>query len=91
MLFMECGEASFLYICAVQNNLLEVLVIRINEIRAMQNDALNEKLNDLMFELFAEKRKIASTGVQSKVVKIKEIRRTIARIKTVFRERGVKN
>lgn len=68
-----------------------MLVIRINEIRALQNEALNERLNELTLELFAEKRKIASTGVQSKVVKVREIRRTIARIKTVFRERGVKN
>jgi large subunit ribosomal protein L29 len=66
-----------------------VLIIKINEIRALQNDALKEKLNELMLELFTEKRKIASTGVQSKVVKIREMRRTVARIKTVFRERGV--
>jgi ribosomal protein L29 len=67
-----------------------VLIIRIKEIRAMQDNVLKAKRNELMLELFAEKRKIAATGVQSKVVKIREIKKSIARINTVFRERGVK-
>lgn len=67
-----------------------MLIIRIKEIRAMQDNVLKAKRNELMLELFAEKRKIAATGVQSKVVKIREIKKSIARINTVFRERGVK-
>jgi len=67
-----------------------VLIIRIKEIRAMQDNVLKAKRDELMLELFAEKRKIAATGVQSKVVKIREIKKSIARINTVFRERGVK-
>ncbi len=67
-----------------------MLIIRIKEIRAMQDNVLAAKRNELMLELFSEKRKIAATGVQSKVVKIREIKKSIARINTVFRERGVK-
>lgn len=67
-----------------------MLIIRIKEIRAMQDNVLKAKRDELMLELFAEKRKIAATGVQSKVVKIREIKKSIARINTVFRERGVK-
>jgi ribosomal protein L29 len=55
----------------------------------MQNDVLVGKLGELSLELGIEKRKTASTGVASKVVKTREIRRTIARIKTILKERGV--
>jgi ribosomal protein L29 len=48
-------------------------------------------VNDLSLELAIERRKVASTGVSSKVVKIRDMKRTIARIKTVINERGVKN
>ncbi len=37
-----------------------------------------------------EKRKIASTGVSSKSIKLRSMRRTVARIKTLLSERGVK-
>ncbi len=65
-----------------------MFVIKINELRAMQDAALKGKRGDLELELAIEKRKIASTGVSSKVVKTKEIRRTIARINTILKERG---
>jgi ribosomal protein L29 len=51
---------------------------------------LKTTLNQLVLELNIEKRKIASTGVSSKVVKTREIRRTIARINTILKERGAK-
>ena len=65
-----------------------MFVIKINELRAMQDAALKGKRGDLELELAIEKRKIASTGVSSKVVKTKEIRKTIARINTILKERG---
>jgi ribosomal protein L29 len=65
-----------------------VFVIKIHELRAMQDTALKGKLGDLELELAIEKRKIASTGVSSKVVKTRELRRTIARINTILKERG---
>lgn len=55
----------------------------------MQNDALVVKLTELSLELGIERRKVAATGVASKVVKTRELRRTIARIKTILKERGV--
>ena len=67
-----------------------MLHIKVNEIRALPDAALKQKLNELALELGIEKRKIASTGVASKVVKTKEIRRTIARIQTILKERGTK-
>ncbi len=64
--------------------------IRAKEIRALPDDALKTKLNELNLELGIEKRKIASTGVASKVVKTRSIKRTIARIQTILNERGAK-
>ena len=62
--------------------------IKVNEIGALPDAALKQKLNELTLELGIERRKIASTGVASKVVKTREIRRTIARIQTILKERG---
>lgn len=64
--------------------------IKIKEIRALSNSALETTRENLVLELNIEKRKIASTGVSSKVVKTKDIRRTIARINTILNERGAK-
>ena len=47
-------------------------------------------VDQLSLELGIEKRKTASTGVSSKAFKSKEIRRTIARIHTVLKERSKK-
>ena len=58
------------------------------ELRELQADALNKRLNELKLELSVEKRKIASTGVSSKVVKTRAIKRDIARINTILNERG---
>lgn len=64
--------------------------IKIGDLRALQPAALKIKRDDLELELAIERRKIASTGVSSKVVKTREIRRTIARINTILKERGAK-
>ncbi|MCL5092893.1 MAG: 50S ribosomal protein L29 [Candidatus Marsarchaeota archaeon] len=56
--------------------------------RALTSDNLKSKLDELRIELAIEKRKVASTGVASKVVKTKDIKRTIARINTILNERG---
>lgn len=66
-----------------------MLEIKAKEIRALSDSALKSKLNELSLELGIERRKIASTGVASKVVKTREIKRTMARIKTILKERGV--
>ena len=51
---------------------------------------LRSTLAQLTLDLSIEKRKIAATGVSSKVFKNREIRRTIARINTVLKQRGAK-
>ena len=71
-------------------NITTVFYIKIKEIRALPDASLRTKLNELALELGIEKRKIAATGVASKVVKTREIKRTIARIQTILTERGAK-
>jgi ribosomal protein L29 len=68
-----------------------VLIIKIKDIRPLTVEELKDKRNQLMLELGIEKRKIASTGVSSKVVKTRELRRSIARINTILKEKGVKD
>ncbi len=67
-----------------------MLRIKVREIRALPDAALKTKLQELALELGIEKRKIAATGVASKVVKTRSIKRTIARIQTILKERGAK-
>ncbi len=64
--------------------------IRIKELRSLSESALKSKLGELELELGIEKRKVAATGVASKVIKTREIRRTIARINTLLNERGAR-
>ena len=56
----------------------------------MSVDVLKSKRQQLSLDLSIEKRKIASTGVQSKKVKVRELRRTMAQILTLLKEKGVK-
>jgi len=67
-----------------------VLIIKAKELRGLSDKELKTKLDDLNLEEAIEKRKIAATGVSSKVVKIRDIKRTIARILTILNERGAK-
>ncbi len=61
-----------------------------NELEALSDNALRQKNSELELELAIERRKIASTGVSSKVIKLKSIRKTIARINTLLNQRGAK-
>lgn len=61
------------------------------DLRSMTTDALKAREGEIRFELNIERRKIASTGVASKKAKTREMRRTIAAILTILKERGVKN
>ncbi len=56
----------------------------------MPDSALKTRLGELQLELGIERRKVAATGVASKVTKAKNIKKTIARILTILNERGVK-
>ncbi len=66
------------------------VTIKAKDIRSLSDESLKTTLGQLALELNIEKRKTASTGVASKVVKTREIRRTIARINTILHERGAK-
>lgn len=65
--------------------------IKKKDIRSQPDDVLNKMVGSLELELSTERRKIASTGVSSKTGKSTSIRKTIARIKTVLKERGAKD
>ncbi len=65
-----------------------MLVIKIKDIRALPSATLKSRLDELSLELAIEKRKVASTGVSSKVVKTRELKKTVARINTILKERG---
>ena len=62
--------------------------MKIKDLRSLSSEALKAKLSELRLEAGIERRKIASTGVSSKQVKIGEIKRTIAQILTLLNERG---
>ena len=64
--------------------------MHIKELREMSADALNAKLQQLDMDLAIEKRKIQATGVASKKVKTRELRRAKAKILTLLKERGAK-
>ena len=64
--------------------------MQIKELRSLSVDALKAKLNELELDSAIEKRKIVSTGVSSKKVKIREMRRTKAQILTLLNEKGAK-
>jgi len=60
--------------------------MKTNEIRQMTTDEINKKIKDLKTELF-ELRMKQSTGNLDKPHKINEMRKTIARLKTVLTEK----
>lgn len=63
--------------------------MKVKEVRDKTNEELAQELRELSTELFnLRSRKI--TGQLDKPHRFKEIRKTIARIKTVFRERELK-
>lgn len=61
-------------------------ILQSDEIRDMSEADLEERLNDLNLELAKERGKIEVGGFPDNAGRIKEIRRTIARIKTVLKE-----
>jgi len=69
---------------------ITVFYIKVKDIRALSTDALKTTLTQLVLDMNIEKKKIASTGVSSKVVNTRKIKRTIARINTILKERGAK-
>ncbi|HOB87424.1 MAG TPA: 50S ribosomal protein L29 [Bacillota bacterium] len=62
--------------------------MKVTEIRELSTQELHEKLEDLKEELFNLRFQMA-TGQLENVMRIRDVRRGIARIKTVIREREI--
>ena len=63
--------------------------MKVNEIREMSADELNQKLTSLKEELFNLRFQLA-TGQLENPMRIKDVKKTIARIKTIQRESALK-
>ncbi len=61
-------------------------ILRNEEIRDMSGEEMDDKIFELRSELLRERSKIASGGVADNPGRIKEVRRTIARILTIKKE-----
>ena len=64
--------------------------MKANEIRELNQDELNAKLNDLKTEFFNLRFQLA-TGQLNNPSSIKNMKKDIARVKTVLREIELKN
>ncbi len=62
-------------------------IFKIEELRNMSPEEITTQLHNLESELIRERGLVSAGGAPEKPGRIKEIRKTIARIKTVQRER----
>jgi len=60
------------------------------ELRKMSTEALIKRLNELKLELFKARTQLSMGGPPEKAIPVKNIRKNIARVLTVLRERGLK-
>ncbi len=60
--------------------------MKVKELRELTDAELSKKLSDSKEELFKLRFQLA-TGQLDNVMKLKEVRRNIARVKTIIRER----
>ena len=65
-------------------------MMKINKIREMSSPDLEKELSELKNELFKLRFSLATNGLDNPM-KIKEVKKDIARIKTVLRERELTN
>lgn len=63
-------------------------VLKIKEIRDIDDDALREKVYQLRAELVKENSSSRMSGKNINTGRIKELRKAIARLLTVLKERG---
>ncbi len=61
-------------------------ILRAEEIRELSIEQMQEKLKELKQELFSERSKKAAGGAPENPGRIREIKRTIARINTIMSE-----
>ncbi len=64
--------------------------MKINKIKEMSSPELEKELGELKNELFKLRFSLATNGLDNPL-KIREVRRDIAKIKTVLRERELAN
>ncbi len=64
-------------------------VIKKNELKALDTEALKAKLAEVELAL-SEEFSTLNTTRRSKSIKFRSLRRTVAKIKTLLRQRGVK-
>lgn len=61
-----------------------------NKLKEMSSPELEKELGELKSELFKLRFSLATNGLDNPL-KVKEVRKEIARIKTILRERELKN
>ena len=64
--------------------------MKAKELRQLNKEELFQKLKDLKQELFNLRFQLATSGRLSNIRRIRELKKDIARILTIFRERGEK-
>jgi large subunit ribosomal protein L29 len=64
--------------------------MKAKELRQLNKEELFQKLKDLKQELFNLRFQLATSGRLSNIRRIREVKKDIARILTIFRERGEK-
>ena len=64
--------------------------MKINKIREMSSEDLQKEINELKMELFKLRFSLATNGLENPM-KIKEVKKDIARIKTILRQRELEN
>ena len=64
--------------------------MKIDKIKEMSSPELEKELSELKTELFKLRFSLATNGLDNPL-KVKEVRKDIARIKTILRERELKN
>jgi len=64
-------------------------IVRVSELRQMEVEVLKNKLVELRNELRIDKGNVSSGGKASNPGRIKEVRRSIARILTILKEKGI--
>jgi len=60
--------------------------MKVNDIRNLSSEELVKKLDDLKDELFKLRFQLATNQLENPM-RIREVRRTIARVKTILRQR----
>ncbi len=63
-------------------------ILRTSEIRDMSVEELKDKLEELRMELLRERSKATAVGVPENPGRVRELRRTIARIMTIINEKS---